>query len=129
MGWYVVRRLLGAIPLLLVTSFIVYSFLHLAPGSPEQVLLAGKNVNAETLQAIRDKYHLDDPFLVQYWHWLTNVLSGDLGDSIVFNDTVANVVGPRILPTLELAAYALLLILVFGLSMGVLVRDQAQQPD
>ena len=74
MGWYVVRRLLGAIPLLLVTSFIVFSFLHLAPGSPEQVLLAGKNVDPETLQAIRDEYHLDDPFLVQYWHWLTNVV-------------------------------------------------------
>ena len=69
---YVVRRLLGAIPLLLATSFIVFSFLHIAPGSPEQVLLAGKNVNEETRQAIRDQYRLDDPFLTQYWTWLTN---------------------------------------------------------
>ena len=72
----------GSIPLLLITSFIVFSFIHIAPGSPEQVLLGGKNVDAETLQAIRDRYRLDDPFLVQYWHWLTNAVSGDFGESI-----------------------------------------------
>jgi peptide/nickel transport system permease protein len=118
-GVYAVRRLLGAIPLLVVTSFIVFSFLHIAPGSPEKVLLAGKNVDAETLQAIRDKYRLDDPFLVQYGHWLGNVVRGDLGDSIIFNDTVANVVGPRVVPTVELAAYALLLIVLFGVPLGI----------
>ena len=119
-GLFVVaRRLLGAIPLLLVTSFIVFSFLHLAPGSPEQVLLAGKNVNEATLQAIRDQYRLDDPFLTQYWTWLTNVLQGDLGDSIIFRDDVADVVGPRIAPTVQLAAYALVIILVVGLSLGI----------
>jgi peptide/nickel transport system permease protein len=116
---YVLRRALGAIPLLLVTSFIVFSFLHLAPGSPEQVLLGGKNVDLETLQAIRDRYRLDDPFLVQYWAWLKHALTGDLGESIVFRDTVAHVVGPRIVPTLQLAVYALVLIAVFGLAMGI----------
>jgi peptide/nickel transport system permease protein len=116
---YVAKRLLGAIPLLLATSFIVFSFLHLAPGSPEQVLLAGKNVNLETLQAIRDRYRLDDPFLVQYWTWLQNAATGDLGESIIFRDTVANVVGPRVLPTVELALYALILIVIFGLPLGI----------
>ena len=54
MAFLVLRRLVGAIPLLLVTSFIVFSFVHIAPGSPERVLLAGRNVNEETLQAIRE---------------------------------------------------------------------------
>jgi peptide/nickel transport system permease protein len=127
-GRFVLRRALGAIPLLLVTSFIVFSFLHIAPGSPEKILLGGKNVDAETLQAIRDRYHLDDPFLVQYWHWLQNAVTGDLGESIVLRDTVANVVGPRILPTVELAIYALVIILVFGLALGIsagMKRDSA----
>jgi len=97
LGLYAARRLLAAIPLLLVTSFIVFSFLHLAPGSPEQVLLAGKNVNEATRQAIRDHYRLDDPFLTQYWTWLTNALQGDLGESIIFRDDVTDVVTPRIL--------------------------------
>jgi peptide/nickel transport system permease protein len=116
---YVLRRLLAAIPLLLITSFIVFAFVHLAPGSPEQIILGGHNVDQETLQSIRDRYGLDDPFLVQYWTWLKNVLNGDLGESIVFRDTVTNVVVPRILPTVELALYALVLIAVFGLSSGI----------
>jgi len=61
LGLYAARRLLAAIPLLLATSFIVFSFLHLAPGSPEQVLLAGKNVNEATRQAIRDHYRSTTP--------------------------------------------------------------------
>lgn len=128
MLFYVVRRLLGAIPLLIVTSFIVFSFLHIAPGSPEQILLGGKNVNEETLQAIRDRYRLDDPFLVQYWTWLQNAATGDLGESIVFRDSVANVVGPRIVPTVELALYALVLIVLFGLPLGILTGIKRNTP-
>lgn len=120
MALYVLRRLLGAIPLLIITSFIVFSFVHIAPGSPEQVLVAGRNVNEETLQAIRDRYRLDDPFLVQYGNWLKNAATGDLGESIVFSDSVTNVVGPRILPTVQLALYALLLIVLFGFPLGLL---------
>jgi peptide/nickel transport system permease protein len=126
--FYVVRRLLGAIPLLIVTSFIVFSFLHIAPGSPEQILLGGKNVNEETLQAIRDRYRLDDPFLVQYWTWLQNAATGDLGESIVFRDSVANVVGPRIVPTVELALYALVFIVLFGLPLGILTGIKRNTP-
>lgn len=120
MALYVLRRLLGAIPLLIITSFIVFSFVHIAPGSPEQVLVAGRNVDEETLQAIRDRYRLDDPFLVQYGNWLKNAATGDLGESIVFSDSVTNVVGPRILPTVQLALYALLLIVLFGFPLGLL---------
>jgi peptide/nickel transport system permease protein len=127
-AWYVLRRLLGAIPLLLITSFIVFSFLHIAPGSPEQVLLAGKNVDQETLQAIRDRYQLDDPFLVQYWTWLKNVLNGDLGESIIFHDDVVDVVAPRILPTVELALYALVLIVLIGLPLGILAGIKRNSP-
>ena len=116
---YVLRRLAGAIPLLLVTSFIVFSFVHLAPGSPERILLGGRRVDAATLQAIRDRYRLDDPFLVQYWHWLQNAVQGDLGESIFFKDTVASVVSGRLLATLELAGYATVLVLVFGLVLGI----------
>ena len=120
MAFYILRRLLGAIPLLIITSFIVFSFIHIAPGSPEQVLVAGRNVDQETLQGIRDRYQLDDPFLVQYWNWLMNAVTGDLGESIVFSDSVVDVVGPRILPTVQLALYALALILLVGFPIGLL---------
>jgi peptide/nickel transport system permease protein len=103
----------------LVTSFIVFSFIYIAPGSPEAVLLGGKNVDAATLQAIRDRYRLDDPFLAQYWHWLTNAVSGDLGQSIAFNDDVSSVISGRIVPTLQLALYATVLVFVIGLALGI----------
>jgi peptide/nickel transport system permease protein len=117
---YIAKRVLGAIPLLIATSFLVFAFVHIAPGSPETVLLGGRNVSPQTLHAIRAQYHLDDPFLVQYWHWLTNAAQGDFGQSITFNDSVGGVVAARTLPTLELAAYGGLLIVVFGSLLGII---------
>jgi peptide/nickel transport system permease protein len=115
---YVLRRLGAALPLLLLTSFVVFSFIHVAPGSPERILLGGKRVDAQTLEAVRSRYHLDDPFLAQYWHWLSNAVTGDLGESIAFRAPVWSVVSGRVAPTLQLAAYATVLIFVLGLLLG-----------
>jgi peptide/nickel transport system permease protein len=116
---FVAKRLLGAIPLLLGVSFLVFALLQIAPGSPEQVLAGGRHVDAQTFADIRRQFNLDKPFLVQYWLWLSHIVRGDLGQTIVFHDTVTNLVVPRILPTLELAALAFLFILVTGLGFGV----------
>ena len=109
MGLYIVRRMLVAIPLLVFMSFVVFSCLHLAPGRPEALLTGGRPVNEATLAALRARYHLDQPFLVQYWDWLKQAVRGDFGDSFSFKDAVSSVVGSRIVPTLELAVYATLL--------------------
>ncbi len=116
---FILRRLLGAIPLLVGVSFLVFALIHLAPGSPEQLLAGGRPVNAQTAADIRRQFHLDDPFLTQYWLWLSHVVRGDLGQTIVFHDSVRNVIVPRILPTLELAALALVFVFVVGLGLGV----------
>jgi peptide/nickel transport system permease protein len=117
---YAIRRIAVAVPLLLATSFIVFSFVHLAPGSPETILLGGRHVDAATIAAIRRQYHLNDPFIEQYWYWLRGVLHGDFGESIAFKDTVWSVVTPRILATLELALYATLIVFLVGVTLGVL---------
>jgi peptide/nickel transport system permease protein len=116
---FIVRRVAAAIPLLLATSFIVFAFLHLAPGSPETLLLGGRDVDPATREAIRAQYHLNDPFLTQYWYWLKGLVTGDLGQSIQFRDSVSAVVVPRIGPTVELAVYALILIVCIGLPLGI----------
>ena len=82
MPGYVGRRLLAAGVLLLAASFLVFSFIRIAPGSPEQILFGGRRVTPEQIAALRDRYRLDDPFLVQYWTWLKGILRGDLGQSI-----------------------------------------------
>ena len=119
MPGYVGRRLLAAGVLLLAASFLVFSFIRIAPGSPEQILFGGRRVTPEQIAALRDRYRLDDPFLVQYWTWLKGILRGDLGQSISDQTSVWNVVEPRIIPTLQLALYALIIILLVGVATGV----------
>jgi peptide/nickel transport system permease protein len=120
MTWYVIRRLGAAVVLLLITSLIVFMFIHIAPGSPETILLGGRPANPATVAAIRAKYHLNDGIALQYWLWLTGVLHGNLGDSIIFHQSVGTVVGSRILPTFELGLLATVLVFFFGLSAGLI---------
>ena len=117
---YVVRRVVALVAILFVTSFLVFAGLHLAPGSPESFLLQGKTVSPETIASIRAQYHLDDPFLVQYARWLSGVVRGDLGRSLVFRQEVAGLLWSRIPTTLFLAAYASILILTIGLVLGAI---------
>lgn len=104
---------------LFASSIIVFSFLHLAPGDPAQILLAGRPVTEAALDAVRKKYALDEPFVVQYTTWISNVLQGDLGNSIKERDTVINVIKPRISVTVTLTAYAALIMLTVGIPLGV----------
>jgi len=116
---FILRRLLAAIPLLLGVSFLVFALIHIAPGSPEKLLAGGRALDPQTLANVRHEFHLDQPFLVQYWLWVSHVVRGDLGQTIVFHDTVVNLIAPRILPTVELATLALVFILTVGAGLGI----------
>ena len=120
MSRYVARRMVALVVILLITSFVVFGGLHLAPGSPETFLLQGKTVSPETIASIRAQYHLDDPFLVQYVRWLGGIVRGDFGRSLVFRQEVSGLVASRIPTTLLLTAYAAVLILSAGLALGAL---------
>src|SRR5215208_967517 len=104
----VIKRVLIMPLLLIAASFVIFSMTYLAPGSPEAALLGGKRVEQETRDKIRAKYHLDDPFIVQYGSWLGRAVQGDFGDSISQQDTVTNAMKPRMGPTFELTALAAL---------------------
>lgn len=117
---YVARRLAALAAVLLVTSFVVFASLHLAPGSPEAFLLQGRTVSEETRASIRAQYHLDEPFLVQYGRWLSRVGRGDFGRSLVFRQDVSDLILARAPVTLSLAAYSAVLILSIGLALGAL---------
>jgi peptide/nickel transport system permease protein len=117
---FVGRRLAGLVLTLLVASVVIYGALAIAPGDPAASLAGGNVPNPETLAQIRAEYHLDDPFWTQYWHWLSGLLTGDLGTSVVFRSDVADLLSGRIVNTLMLVAYAATLILVAGIGIGVL---------
>ena len=116
---YVVKRALSSVLLLLIVSFVIFSFIHIAPGDPVTVLLGGHDVTPEQIRAVREHYHLNDPFILQYTAWLADVAQGDFGESISSQARVSQVVGPRVLPTFELAAYAWLLVVLVGCGGGI----------
>jgi peptide/nickel transport system permease protein len=117
---YVVKRFLVAFGLLIVVSFLVFALLGMSPGSMETTLLGARPATPETVEAIRDEYHLDEPFLVQYWYWARDAAQLDLGRSITSGDTVTHVVQERLPVSLALAGYTLLLVLVIGVPLGLL---------
>jgi len=120
MGRFVARRAAMLVAALLVSSFVIYGSLDLAPGDPLSTLSGGRTLPPEAVAQLRAQYALDDPFLARYAHWLGNVvLHGDLGTSIRFRGSVASVIGARIGVTVALVLYASILIVVFGVGLGM----------
>lgn len=117
---FVTRRLAALGLLLLLVSFLVFTLLFLAPGSPEQVLLGTNPSSPEVIKSLRAQHHLDDSFLEQYWFWLSGALRFDFGDSIRTGRPVLSSLGSRLGVTLFLGAYAFVVSLVVGVSLGVL---------
>lgn len=121
MHWrFLLRRGVMLLVALLVASFAIFGAMHLTPGSPIAALSGGKTISPEAIAALEAKYNLDQPFLVQYWTWLTNALQGDLGTSIALRQDVADIIAQRAWITLSLVAYAALLIVVIGIGLGLL---------
>jgi peptide/nickel transport system permease protein len=113
------RRLAGMAATLLVTSFLVFSSLYLAPGDPVSFLIRGRSPNPQELVALRHRYGFDKPFPVRYWDWLDGVLHGDFGQSYLFHESVAAVIWSRLPSTLLLVAVSTLMIAVVGVGAGV----------
>ena len=119
MARFIAFRLLGLVVTLLVASFIIYGALYVAPGDPA-TLLAGGHATPQVIAAIHKQYHLDDPFLVQYWHWLERVPHGNLGQSFVYHEQVTTLIRQRLGVTAELIFYSSVLILGIGIGLGIL---------
>lgn len=117
---FVGRRLLVAVPLLLLVSVGVFALVDLAPGDPARALVGSRQATPETLAAIRDRYHLDDPFVVQYLRWVGRVLRGDLGRSIQGSQLVTTMIRERVGLTAFLGLYGSLVALGLGIPLGVL---------
>jgi peptide/nickel transport system permease protein len=117
---YVLRRLLVAIPLIVLISLGVFTLINLAPGDPARALVGSRQATPETLAAIRAQYHLDDPFLVQYLTWLRQVVAGDLGRSIQGSQLVTTMIWDRLPLTVFLGLYGSVVALGIGIPLGIL---------
>jgi len=116
---FLARRVAMLAATLLVASFVIYGALYLAPGNPIATLTGGRSVPPEVMAQLEARYHLDQPFLVRYWSWLTSALHGDLGESIPLHEKVSVLIGQRIGVTLELVLLSAAIIVIVGVGLGV----------
>lgn len=115
---YVLKRLLGLIPTLLIVAVLVFLFVHLLPGDPAR-LIAGMEADAQVIALVRQQLGLDQPLHVQFWHYITHVLQGDFGTSMVSRRPVSEEIASRFLPTLWLTITSMIWAVLFGMAIGI----------
>ena len=126
MAQYLLSRLLSTIPVIFLTSIIVFGLMRLLPGDPILLLVEGAQteVSEEVVAALRSKHGLDKPVYVQYVIWLGNMLSGDLGWSYQSNQPVGAILLPRILPTVQIGLLGWIFAMLVAIPAGVLAATE-----
>jgi oligopeptide transport system permease protein len=118
MAGYIVRRVLQVIPVLLGTTFLIYFMVFAMPGDPVVALFGDKTPPPQVLDQLRERYHLNEPFIVQYLIFLGNILRGDLGVSFS-GQPVAEILAQTFPVTLRLAALSVFFLMIAGVSVGL----------
>ena len=113
------RRVLVAIPTILLISVFVFALQKLLPGDPV-LAMAGEERDPVALAAIREQLGLNDPLPVQYFRWLAGALQGDLGTSLRTGQPVTQLIVQKLPVTLQLGVMALLIALVIGIPAGII---------
>src|SRR5690606_8177681 len=114
----ILRRVLVAIPTLILVSMIVFMLQKILPGDPV-LTLAGEERDPAVLDYLREKYRLNDPLPVQYGAWVAQALQGDLGKSLRTDVPVTHLIAQNLPVTLQLAAMAMFFALLVGIPMGI----------
>lgn len=116
---FIVRRLLGIIPTLLIVSMVIFLFVRMIPGDPAR-LVAGADASIQDIQAVRIELGLDKPVVTQYFNFMGNLSHGDLGKSLKTRQPVIEEIGSRFMPTFWLTLTSMAWALVLGLVIGVI---------
>jgi peptide/nickel transport system permease protein len=118
MGRFLLRRLAQIVPTLFFVSVLIFGLQQLLPGDPA-IAMAGEERDPETIRYLREKFHLDEPLPMRYWHWLSGVARGDLGESVRIQRPVTDLILEKLPVTLQLATMAMLIALVIGVTAGI----------
>jgi len=119
MWQFLLRRLVSAIPVLLGVIVLIFFVTHVAPSDPAK-LYAGIKAPPATLEAIRERLHLNDPIPVQFWYYLTNLVQGNLGPSLSIRMSVNDGIGIFLPVTLGLVVLAIAWSTPVGILLGML---------
>src|SRR3954447_20091581 len=118
MTGYILRRLLQIIPVFFGTTFLIYFMVFAVPGDPILALFGDRTPNPAVIEQLRERYHLDQPFIVQYFYYMAGLFQGDLGTSFS-GQPVSEQLAATFPVTLRLAVLAITIELVFGVSVGL----------
>ena len=116
---FIMRRLLSAIPVLLVVSIAIFTLLKMVPGSPAAAML-GDLATEEDIAKLEERMGLTRPVVEQYFIWIRNMLRGDFGISTARGEPVASMVMNHVKPTISLSMYALAIASMVAIPMGML---------
>ncbi len=117
---HAIRKLAGMILTLVVSSFVIFAAMFAAPGDPVTFLIGNpENMTPERIASVKAQYHLDEPMLVQFWHWASGALTGDFGQSFQYHQPVSALLAARVPITLSLVGYAAILLTIVGIGLGI----------
>jgi oligopeptide transport system permease protein len=118
MGWYIGKRFLQMIPVFIGATLLVYAMVFFIPGDPIQAMFGERAVNPNVAAQLREQYHLDQPFIMQYLIWLGGIFQGDFGMSYSGRPVIDEIA--QVYPvTVRLALMALAFEAVIGVIVGV----------
>ena len=135
MAKFIAQRLVETVPVVILASLLVFAILHLIPGDPVDAMLGSAAAGigtpeqrAQIEEQINAELGLSDPLPIQYLHWAWNALRGDLGQSYIRHEPVAQLIAERLPSTLELAGAALVLSVVLGVGLGIFAALKRNTP-
>lgn len=115
---YIGKRLLMLIPVILITSFLIFWAMSLTGGDPAMIV-AGEGATTEEIEAVREELGLNDPFMVRYFNYVKGMVTGDMGKSYVTNKDVFKTFMEKLPNTLMLGGAAVLIAIVIALPLGI----------
>src|SRR5512138_1791579 len=119
MSAFIIRRLVQTIAVLLIVTIVSFVLLHMTPGDPAAAML-GTDASIDQIRALQKELWLDRPLPVQYVHWFTNAIRGDLGTSIMYKEPTLNMFALKLPITLYLSGISLLLSTLIGITAGII---------
>lgn len=123
MGKYILRRIINMIPTLLIVAIIVFLITRMIPGDPAAVML-GPQASVQKIEALTEQLGLNEPLYVQFFDYISNLLKGNLGDSLAYNQPVIDLIKDRFPNTVVLAISALLIAIMIGVPAGMIAATR-----
>lgn len=117
---YMIRRLFSIIPVMFIVSIIVFMIVHLTPGNPAFLIL-GEDSSKESIAQLEKQLGLDKPMIIQFFDWIKNIVTGDLGQSVYSSEPVLQIIFDHFGPTFSLMLLSLFFVLIIAIPIAIFV--------